>query len=605
MKKIFSCALGAMFAVLLLASACSSPTKVEGITCASVKEYPALFLDDSGAGLTDASISTDELVFTCASDRQVSVRIEDGADKVTLSEGERSVSGDVATVRYTLSAQAAGEYVLRFYDAEKKDGALSLSVRPAYPSDPQFDAFNRTFASSPSSWGTMNAHDPSMIEVNGVYYAFSTGNNGQSSYQIRRSEDLIHWEYVGQAFSSTKKSLKKVISLLKELYGGGEVNTEVWAPDIVAANGGGFWLYGCLTAAFGKNYSVIFLAYADKITGGFSYKETLVVTGGNWGTAPNAIDPQIFYDAEGRMYMTYGSFSGGIRILELDPETGLRKDGYTYDMYDAREIATDQYYGANLTYSNNIEGPVAAYREGVRVYGKDVWAEEYDASAWTKENIYYLMGSADDLAKDYTMRTWTSSQPASGYGGMVKTSGSFSWRHDAADRRISYDFFAPGHNDIFRAGDGTDLIVYHNRTDDGQNWPHYLFASMYAINSKGEIVMSPNRYAGEGLRKVTAAELTELSDGNYDYVRLSLDTDTKYAQAGLKLLADGSLTVDGQAQGEWMLYGDHYVAFRIGDVRYYGVAMPAFIEAEGRGGITISAMSENGYPFYMNMAFSD
>ena len=42
----------------------------------------------------------------------------------------------------------------------------------------------------------------------------------------------------------------------------------------------------------------------------------------NTDYAPNAIDPTIFTDAEGKMWMTYGSWSGGIYLLEIDPKTG-------------------------------------------------------------------------------------------------------------------------------------------------------------------------------------------------------------------------------------------------------------------------------------------
>ena len=40
----------------------------------------------------------------------------------------------------------------------------------------------------------------------------------------------------------------------------------------------------------------------------------------------NAIDPGVFVDpADGRMWLTYGSYFGYIRLVELDPRTGLRK----------------------------------------------------------------------------------------------------------------------------------------------------------------------------------------------------------------------------------------------------------------------------------------
>jgi len=38
---------------------------------------------------------------------------------------------------------------------------------------------------------------------------------------------------------------------------------------------------------------------------------------------PNAVDPHVFFDVDGDLWMVYGSYSGGIFILEMDPETGL------------------------------------------------------------------------------------------------------------------------------------------------------------------------------------------------------------------------------------------------------------------------------------------
>ena len=37
---------------------------------------------------------------------------------------------------------------------------------------------------------------------------------------------------------------------------------------------------------------------------------------------PNCIDPAVFTDGEGRQWMVYGSWSGGIFLLELDAKTG-------------------------------------------------------------------------------------------------------------------------------------------------------------------------------------------------------------------------------------------------------------------------------------------
>jgi len=49
---------------------------------------------------------------------------------------------------------------------------------------------------------------------------------------------------------------------------------------------------------------------------------------GSWNNnyAPNAIDPTIFYNSVNKqLFMTYGSWSGGIFLLELDVHSGLPK----------------------------------------------------------------------------------------------------------------------------------------------------------------------------------------------------------------------------------------------------------------------------------------
>lgn len=50
-----------------------------------------------------------------------------------------------------------------------------------------------------------------------------------------------------------------------------------------------------------------------------------------WGNLwPNCIDPCAFFDEEGELWLAYGSWSGGIFMLKLDKNTGLRDYTYTY-----------------------------------------------------------------------------------------------------------------------------------------------------------------------------------------------------------------------------------------------------------------------------------
>ncbi len=492
-----------------------------------------------------------------------------------------------------------------FYFSDRNRFIMKEDMKD-FPNGVRFDALNQDWEATPDKWGVFGVHDPSMIEADGYYYVFSTGTFRRDLYQIRRSKDLIHWEFVGEAFTGFDE-LKPVVGTLKKIYGG-DVRTEnLWAPDVVPAYGGGYWLYGCYTGVFGNNYSVIYLAHADGIEGPYRYVEMLVVTGGNWGLAPNAIDPQIFYDGAGRMWMTYGSFYGGIRILELDPATGLRKDGFTFDMFEKREIGREEYYGRRILTTTNAEGSVVAYHPGVPVYTGDIFAEAENPARWEKKDLFYLMCSADSLSMDYNMRVWASESPDGGYmqcpygRAGQKVASSFSWRYGEDDLRVSFDFYVPGHNDLYTTRNGVDLVVYHNRTPyTSQRIPrrHYLFISMYARNAKGELVMSPNRYAGEKMRKIAREEL---AGREFDYIQLgSGNFDCAFAKPGIRLEEDGSLTLKGEKLGQWKLYGEYYVAFTFDGLQYFGAAMPAWIEAENGPGITVTARGEDGLSFFLN-----
>lgn len=71
---------------------------------------------------------------------------------------------------------------------------------------------------------------------------------------------------------------------------------------------------------------------------------------------PNAVDPDAFYDADGGLWMVYGSYSGGIFLLQLDPATGKPLPG--------------QGYGEHLVGGNHsrIEGPTIQYDASTGYY---------------------------------------------------------------------------------------------------------------------------------------------------------------------------------------------------------------------------------------------
>ena len=622
-KKIFSILMGVVLAASsVLLTACQGE-EPEAVT---VIEAPALAYDTAEGSTLNSVIATDELVVSFAGSG-VSAAVTSGP--VTLTEGPSSEADGVTTQTYTLTASDVGDYVVTFTvgegESEETVEELNYTVVQAYPENPEF---NRLQGYGQPNTGTTeaNVHDPSVIEANGKFYTFSTDNMPpEFGYQVRESDDLIHWEYVGVAIEGHGNSataagiygggtgaLQEVYDVLSEDANWNNVWT-LWAPDVVEGSDGKFWLYGCWTARFGQGHSVIFLCKADEVTGPYTFDSILLYSYDGWPTNnanPNAIDPQIYYVGD-KMYMAYGSFTGGTWSIELDPETGRRADGLTGDaLLPAGNTPAADRYGTRLVAGTVTEGPTINYHENVAIYEGD--PAEYNADLVMYEDRYYLMGSANSLSADYNMRSFVGTVEEDGllaftsYNGETgnRVSGSFSWRESDTTRVPNYDFFAPGHNDMITTSDGRNILAYHNRINFGSgDINHYLFTSTYAFNSRGDLVMNPNRYAGEAVRKIVEEEITSVSEGSYSYAAVTNNSYRQsfnggYAKDDMILTAEHKIQIGGQDAGTWIFYGDNYIYIDITegelDGEYYGVVMPAYIEASRAGGLTISCLSGNG-----------
>lgn len=624
-KKIFSILMGAVLAAssVLLTACQGDGQQAEDVT---VIEAPALAYDTAEGSTLNSVIATDELVVSFAGSG-VSAAVTSGP--VTLTEGPSSEADGVTTQTYTLTASDVGDYVVTFTvgegESEETVEELNYTVVQAYPENPEFNRL-QGYGQSNTSTTEANVHDPSVLEVDGKFYCFSTDNMPpEFGYQVRESDDLIHWEYVGVAIEGHGNSataagiygggtgaLQEVYDVLSEDANWNNVWT-LWAPDVVEGSDGKFWLYGCWTARFGQGHSVIFLCKADEVTGPYTFDSILLYSYDGWPTNnanPNAIDPQIYYVGD-KMYMAYGSFTGGTWSIELDPETGRRADGLTGDaLLPAGNTPAADRYGTRLVAGTVTEGPTINYHENVAIYEGD--PAEYSESAVTYEDRYYLMGSANSLSADYNMRSFVGTVEEDGllaftsYNGETgnRVSGSFSWRESDTTRVPNYDFFAPGHNDMITTSDGRNILAYHNRINFGSgDINHYLFTSTYAFNSRGDLVMNPNRYAGEAVRKIVEEEITSVSEGSYSYAAVTNNSYRQsfnggYAKDDMILTADHKIQIGGQDAGTWIFYGDNYIYIDITegelDGEYYGVVMPAYIEASRAGGLTISCLSGNG-----------
>ncbi len=564
----------------------------------------------------------------------------------TAPDGTEVEEGTVVTYENnTVTAKSAGTVTFTL----KNGNTFRLEVTPAYATNPhnQYTGNNDEVQGSKLLGGT---HDPSLIETkeNGrtVYYIFSTGWNYGN--EIRKSYDLISWQYVGKATSSSTK-MDDIVAWEEE----SNSSIQWWAPDIVKAPDGGYWLYTCCVSngtpvhdgvAYSKACIVLFYSKTLQKES-FEYRGVLMQSAipqdtQDSSTDINSIDPQIIYSPDGKMYMAYGSFGTGNWMLELNPKTGLRKDG-TYQDGKFLTIETirkyrDEAVGIHLNFKDgekvehkfygrlislaNMEAPVIARHDGVTI------TDEEGKTISKAKTYYYSMHSWNGLDVAYQMWGGRSTDVWGVYrstnGGIVfnegvgadsnsgnKYMGTFKWEN--AVKPASIDIMLPGHNDLFTTSAGTNVAAYITRSTafGGEKGGFVSQIHQYYLNSMGDIVINPNRYGGETGRPVTQEELFQYTlqeEGGYKFKMVALKNDhsVNATSVNVWLMPDGTIKDSIGQFGTWKMYGDGYIYFNFtldgsdygptpGQEIYYGVVRTAWLDDQNKSGFTITCM---GHP---------
>jgi arabinan endo-1,5-alpha-L-arabinosidase len=163
--------------------------------------------------------------------------------------------------------------------------------------------------------GEIIIHDPSTVVVDrGRFYTAGTGNG----LPILTSEDGWTWRRAG-SFMSAVPGGKAGPAVLEK----GGNNT--WAPDIIHI-GDKFFVYYSAPATQPKSAIGLLVCRTLDVTAadrGCEDGGPIVWSDGVEDS--NAIDPGVLLDPDGRLWLTYGSYFGYIRLVELDPKTGKRR----------------------------------------------------------------------------------------------------------------------------------------------------------------------------------------------------------------------------------------------------------------------------------------
>lgn len=274
--------------------------------------------------------------------------------------------------------------------------------------------------------------DPSIIQGrDGYWYAYATSDPLVAGgpfglMHMARTKDFSSWEYLGTVFDDQTKPAWAA------------PGSFFWAPDIRYFDGK-YVMYFTVTdtAANPGGDPAIGVATAPTPSGPWTATDGPVVTpkpdgnGGYFGT----IDPALLTAADGKRYLYYGGFYGGISVTELTPD-GLRAVGSP----------------TQVTIGDRYEGAYAVYRDG-----------------W-----YYLMGSSMNCCAGpttgYSVFAGRSRSPR---GPFLDADGaSLNESRVGGTTVITQNgnkWIGPGHHAFMTDAAGQDHVVYH-AIDRGTPW---------------------------------------------------------------------------------------------------------------------------------------
>ena len=98
-----------------------------------------------------------------------------------------------------------------------------------------------------------------------------------------------------------------------------------WAPDIIRVGDKYFVYYSAPGTQPKSAIGLLVGKTLDPASPDYKWEDGGPVVWSDGVEDSNAIDPGVFLDpTDGRLWLTYGSYFGYIRLVELDPKTGKR-----------------------------------------------------------------------------------------------------------------------------------------------------------------------------------------------------------------------------------------------------------------------------------------
>lgn len=510
---------------------------------------------------------------------------------------------------WTITDQGSGYYsfinkhsgkALDLLGWDTSDGA-NIGQWSWWGGDAQLWSLNQLARSVPQSisfasprFDNIAVHDPSVIRADNQYYVFG------SHLSAARSGYLTSWERVADGVYPSNPLFNDVTSELSEALSWAQTST-LWAPDVIQLNGQYLMFYNACRGDAPR--SAMGIATASDIEGPYS-DQGIFLKSGMWGEPsedgaiydatvhPNVVDPVVFRGADNRLWMTYGSYSGGIFIMELDPNTGFPypgqgygkhllggnhsrieaaytiyapETGYYYMFVSYGGLASDGGYNIRVSRATSPDGPY------------------YDANGTNMANVKGAPGTIFDDAS------------IAPHG--VKLMGNYLF----ANSNSQLGYVSPGHNSAYRKDDTGQYFVFFHTRFPNRGEEHEVRVHEFFINQAGWPVIAPLRYAEkvdssnsgrtrEQLEAVYAGEIP----GTYQLVNHGKDiTANIKGSSNIQLNAGGGIS--GAQSGTWV-YNEvtRAATVTLNGTSYQGVVSKQWNQVRSRYEVTFSALSDDG-----------
>ncbi|MCG8396185.1 glycoside hydrolase family 43 protein [Bacillus atrophaeus] len=429
----------------------------------------------------------------------------------------------------------------------------------------------------------VSVHDPSVIQTDGTFYVFG------SHLASAKSKNLMQWQQLTTSVTNKNPLIPSVYEELKETFEWAQSDT-LWAADVTQLADGKYYMY--YNACRGDSpRSAMGVAVADNIEGPYKNKGVFLKSGmegtSNDGTPydatkhPNVVDPHTFFDKDGKLWMVYGSYSGGIFILEMNPKTGFP--------------LPNQGYGKKLLGGNHsrIEGPYILYNPDTKYYYMYLSFGGLDATGGYNMRVvrskkpdgpYYDAeghNMIDVKGKDGTFFDDKSIEP---YG--VKLMGSYSF---ATQNEKGTGYVSPGHNSAYYdEKTGNSYLIFHTRFPD-RGEEHEVRVHQLFMNKDGWPIAAPYRYAGEKLEKVKQKDIT----GKYQIIQHGKDISADIKKT-VNIQLNKNHTISGEMSGTWEKTGKNEAEITLDGVKYDGLFVRQWDSVREKNVMTFSVLSGNG-----------